>query len=126
MATQQIVSPVAQQQKSTVVSFPNQSPQTITQIELALFLSLRSRLQNLEEQVTAAQEEFKARLAAGAVVQSGDHIARLDERPRRNVAWRGVAENLADIILGDGKGSTYCDEVLNATVPTVTVSLFVR
>jgi hypothetical protein len=126
MATQQIVTPVGQQQKSAVVPFPNQSPQTITQIELALFLSMRGRLQQLEEHVAAAQEEFKARLEAGAAVQPGDHVARLDERARRNVAWRGVAENLADIILGDGKGVPYCDEVLNATAPTITIALVVR
>jgi|ERR1700730_2672855 len=126
MATQQIVSPVGQQQKSAVVTFPNQSPQTISQTELVLYLSLVGRLQQLEEHVAAAREEFKARLEAGAVVQPGDHVARLDERARRNVAWRVVAENLADIILGDGKGVAYCEKVLNSTKPTRTVSLVVR
>jgi hypothetical protein len=124
MATQ-IVSSVASQQKSAVV-FPKPSPQQITQTELVLFLSLRGRLQQLEEQVTTAQDDLKARLEAGAVVQPGDHVARLDERARRNVAWRGVAEDLADTIFGEGKGAIYCEEVLNSTAPTRTVSLTVR
>ena len=126
MATQQIVSPAGQQQKSAVVLFPNQSPQSITQIELALFLSLRGRLQQLQDQVDAAEQDFKARLEAGAIVQPGEHVARLDERSRRNVAWRGVAEDLANTVFGDGNGAKFCDEVVNATHPTVTVSLVVR
>lgn len=64
-----------------VVPFPV-TAQTITQVELALFLSLRGRLQQLEEQVAAAQDDIKARLEAGAIVQPGDHIARLDERSK--------------------------------------------
>jgi hypothetical protein len=126
MATQQIVSPVGQQQKSTVVSFPNQTSQAITQTELVLFLSLRGRLQQLQEQVEAAERDFKSRIEAGAIVQPGDHVARLDERSRRNVAWRGVAEDLANTVFGDGNGAKFCDEVVNATHPTVTISLVVR
>lgn len=124
MATQQIVSSVVAQQKSAVVQFP--APQAITQTELVLFLSLKGRLQQLEEQVTATQEGLKQRLEAGATVQPGDHIARLDERTRRNVAWRAVSENLADTVFGEGKGKEYCEEVLNSTQPTVTVALIVR
>jgi hypothetical protein len=126
MATQQIVSPVRQQQKSTVVPFPQALPQAITQTELVLFLSLRGRLQQLQEQVDAAQAEFKARLEAGAIVQPGDHVARLDERSRRNVAWRGISEDLANTVFGDGNGVKFCDEVVNATQPTVTISLVAR
>jgi hypothetical protein len=143
MATQQIVSSVSTQQKSplsetvierlqahradgqqvTVVQFP---PQTITQTELVLYLSLKGRFQQLEEQLTAAQDDLKARLEAGAVVQSGDHVARLDERSRRAVAWKSVAADLADTVFGEGKGETYCEEVLNSTIPIITVALVVR
>ena len=119
MATQ-IVPPHHQ-----VVSFPAPH-EVITQTELVLFLSLRGRLQQLEEQVAAAQDDIKARLEAGAIVQPGDHIARLDERSRCNVAWRGVAEDLANTVFGEGKGEAHCEEVLASSKPTVTVSLVVR
>lgn len=110
-----------------VVPFPS-IPQVeqITQVEIALFLSLGGRLQQLEEQVKAAEENIKTRLEAGATVQPGDHVARLDERSRRNVAWRAISEDLADTVFGEGKGAAYCDEVLASTKPTVTVSLVVR
>jgi hypothetical protein len=123
MATQSVIHPVGQ---SKIAVLPFSSPQAITQTELVLFMSLKGRLQQLEEQVAATQESLKTRLEAGATVQPGDHIARLDERSRRNVAWRGVAEDLAETVFGDGKGATYCDEVLASTEPTRTVTLVVR
>ena len=126
MATQSVIHSVQQQKSAVVFPVPKQSQQTITQTELVLFLSLRGRLQQLEEQVAAAQEELKARLEAGATVQAGDHIARLDERARRNVAWRACAEDLANTVFGEGKGVAYCDEVLNSTKPTRTVSLKIQ
>jgi hypothetical protein len=125
MASSSVIHP-AQQQKSAVVPISRQFPQAITQTELVLYLSLVGRLQQLQEQVETAQEEFKTRLEAGAVVQPGDHIARLDERARRNVAWRAISEDLADTVFGEGKGASYCDEVLGATQPTLTIALVVR
>ena len=121
MATHSILS--EQSKSPSIVPFP---AQVISQSELVLFLSLKGRLQQLEEQVASAQEDLKARLEAGAIVQPGDHIARLDERSRRNVAWRAIAEDLADTVFGDGKGESYCDEVLNSTKPSITLSLVVR
>jgi hypothetical protein len=123
MATQSVIHSVPSQ-KSTVVPIPNQSPQTITQIELVLFLSLRGRLQQLEEQVTAAQEEFKARLEAGAVVQPGDHVAELKESFRRNVSWKDVVVRLAERLKMSGEA--YCTKVLSSTKPNRTVSLSVQ
>jgi alkanesulfonate monooxygenase SsuD/methylene tetrahydromethanopterin reductase-like flavin-dependent oxidoreductase (luciferase family) len=125
MATQQIVSPVVQQQKSAVVfSIAEQSPQQITQTELVLFLSLRVRLQQLDEQVAAAQEDFKARFAAGALVQPGDHRAELKENFRRNVSWKDVTVRLAQRLKMDGEA--YCAKVLSSTKPSRTVSLVVE
>lgn len=124
-ATQSVIHSVPQS-KSAVFSLPLPSPQAITQTELVLFLSLRGRLQQLEEQVAAAEENFKARLEAGAIVQPGDHVARLDERSRRNVAWRAIAADLADTVFGKGQGAAYCDEVLGSTEPTRTTGLTVR
>jgi hypothetical protein len=123
MATSQNIS-VPVKSYAVVVPFP--APNPITQTELVLFLSLCGRLQQLQEQVEAAEQDFKARLEVGAVVQPGDHVARLDERSRRNVAWRGVAEDLANTVFGDGNGVKFCDEVVNATTPTSTTTLVVR
>jgi hypothetical protein len=92
MATQSVIHPVGQ---SKVVPFS--SPQAISQTELILFMSLRGRLQQLEEQVAAAQESLKTRLEARA-----------------------------NTVFGDGKGTAYCDEVLASTEPTHTVTLVVR
>ena len=77
-------------------------------------------------QVTAAHDDLKNRLLGGAVVQPGDHVARLDERTRRCVAWRAVTENLADEIFGQGRGAAYAEEILNETQPTTTICLVVR
>ena len=112
-------------QHSVLLAFPT-SREVTTQVELALYPSLAGHLKQLEEQVARAQEDLKARLQAGAIVQPGDHVARLDERHRRNVAWRGIAEDLANIVFGEGNGETYCNEILASTPPTVTVSLVVR
>ena len=58
MATQQIVPSVVPQSKSAVFPFPVQPPQVITQTELVLFLSLRGRLLQLQEQVSTAEEDL--------------------------------------------------------------------
>ena len=63
MATSQNVSEVLTQSKLTVVPFP--TPQAITQLELAAFLSLRGRLRQLEEQVEQAEQYVKTRLEKG-------------------------------------------------------------
>jgi len=110
--------------KSVLVPFPSAS-QTISQIELGLYLSLAASFKQLEEQLTAAEENFKARLLAGASVQAGDHVCRLDERSRRNVGWRAVAEDLANTLF-EGQGEQYCEEVLNSTAPTTSIALVVR
>jgi hypothetical protein len=125
MSTQSVVHPV-KPSKFSVVFPARPDSQTITQTELVLYLSLKGRLEQLQEQVAAAEAELKGRLEAGAIVQPGDHIARIDERSRRNVAWRKVSEDLADTVFGDGKGAAYCDEVLASTEPTITTNLVIR
>jgi len=126
VASQSVIHPVPQQKSAVVVSIPKPSPQSITQCELALYRSLRARFEQLEAQLTTAQEDLKARLVAGAAVEAGNLVAFLDERSRRNVAWRSVASDLADTVFGQGNGETYCQEILNATTPTITTTLVVR
>ena len=121
MATQSVNHPV-EQSKLTVVPFP--APQAITQLELTALLSLRGRLNQLQEQVEAAEQSIKARLATGASLEPGDHRAELKENFRRNVSWKDVVVRLADRLKMNGE--TYCAKVLSGTKPTRTVSLVVE
>lgn len=95
--------------------------EAISQDELALFLSLRGRLKQLQDEIVAAEETLKARLEAGAEIEPGDHVAELKEHSRRNVAWKAVVIRLALRLRMDGEA--YCDRVLAATKPTKTISL---
>lgn len=126
MATQSVIHSVQQQKSAVVVSIPNQSPQQITQTELVLYLSLCARLKQLETQVEAKEAELKARLEAGVSVERGDHFAELKESFRRTVAWKSVAADLANTVFGEGKGLTYCEEVLASTEPSRIVGLNVE
>jgi len=97
------------------------SPQTetISQAELTLLLSLRSRLSQLESQVETAELSIQQRLEHGATVEPGDHTATLETSYRRNVSWKSVAERLANRFKLYG----YVARVLAATRPTPVVSL---
>jgi hypothetical protein len=117
MATQQTVS-----HSLSVVPFPAVEP--ITQLELTVFLSLRGRLQQLEEQVKQAEQSIKARLEHGAALESGDHRAQLKENLRRNVSWKDVVIRLANRLHMDGEG--YCAKVLNSTKPTRAISVVIE
>jgi hypothetical protein len=109
-----------------VVQFPQSesAKETISQTELGLLLSLRGRLKQLQEQIATEEDSLKTRLAAGAVIEPGDHTAELKENPRRNVSWKDVAIRLANRLKWDGE--MYCARVLAATKPTKTVSLEVH
>jgi len=106
-----------------VTPFVVSAQPTITQTELGLLLSLRGRLRQLEEQVSAAEDSIKARLEASAPAEPGDHSAALEEHWRRNVPWKDVVIRLADRLGLDGEA--YCANVLGNTKPTRTVSLLV-
>ena len=115
MATQQTVP-----HSLSVVLFPAVAP--ITQLELTVFLSLGSRLRQLEEQVKQAEQSIKTRLENGAALEPGDHRAELKENFRRNVAWKAVVIRLAKRLR---MKETYCAKVLNSTKSTRTVSVSV-
>lgn len=110
----------------SVVQFPQLAPavETISQTELGLLLSLRGRLSQLESQIDAAELSLKSRLAAGAIVEPGDHFADLKEHSRRNVAWKEVVVRLANRLKLDGE--MYCARVLAGTKSTKTYSLDIR
>ena len=126
MATQQSI-PVQQQnssqwQNSAVIPFPKVEP--VSQLELAAFCSLRSRLHQLEQQVEAAENSIKARLEAGGGFEPGDRRAELKESFRRNVAWKTIVIRLAERLKMDGEA--YCARVLASTKSSRTVSLIVE
>src|SRR5260370_3355305 len=62
-------------------------PQTISQLEIGLLVSLRNRLAQFEAQVKESEDSIKARLEAGAPLESGSHTAKLESHFRRHVAW---------------------------------------
>lgn len=117
MATQIIASP-------QVVLFPA-VPAVVTQSELQLLLSLRNRARQLEAQIADAEKSVRDRLESGGQVEAGEHTASLKESFRRNVAWREVSERLAERLYGEGRGEAYCENVLQNTKPSRTVSLVV-
>ena len=112
--------------RSAPLQFPQSesAKETISQTELGLLLSLRGRLKQLQEQIATEEESLKARLAAGAVIEPGDHTAELKENSRRSVPWKEVCVRLADRFKLDG--DLYVIRVLAATRPTKTVSLEVH
>jgi hypothetical protein len=106
-----------------VIAFPQTAPavEVIHQTELALLLSLRSRLKQIQEHIAVEEESVKTRIEAGAVIEPGDHTAELKENNRRSVPWKEVCIRLANRFKLDG--DVYCSRVLAATKPTKTVSL---
>ena len=110
-----------------VVSFPQSVLATeLSQQELVNLIEARNFLSQLEAQVESIESDLKARLEAGATVEQGVHVANLKEVFRRNVAWRGISEGLADQLYGAGKGEPYCETVLQSTQPNRIVSLIVK
>jgi len=98
----------------------------ITQTELSALLSLRNRARQLAEQVEAAEKSVRERLEASVPVEAGEHSAELKENFRRSVAWRDVTLRLAAKLYGPKRAEAYCENVLENTKPTRTVSLRVQ
>jgi hypothetical protein len=98
--------------------------ESISQLELEFFLSLRNRLRQVEKQVEAAEADLKARLEAGANVDPGVHVAELKENFRRSVSWKDVVVRLAERLKLNGEA--YCAKVLAATKPTRSISVVVE
>jgi hypothetical protein len=113
-------------QQATVVQFPASFLKPISQLDLETAILLRNTLKRKQQELDSIEAELKARLEAGATVEEGVHIAELRVSTRRTVAWKAVAADLADTVFGDGKGESYCEDVLNSTVPTKTVNLHVE
>ena len=108
---------------SPAISFPSKEEQ-ITQAQLIRVVSLRNMISALRSDLEAVESGIKVALENGASVQPGVHVASLKETLRRNVAWREIAERLADRLYS-GKGHAYTENVIGNTHPTPSVSLVV-
>ena len=111
----------------TLTPFPSpqqepQTPEGVSQAEIARLLTNRNRLRQLKELVESHEASIKTRLEAGADVEPGNHIAKLKQGFRRCVAWKDVVVRLADRL--GLNGLAYCENVLKNTKPTRSVTLF--
>jgi hypothetical protein len=109
-----------------VLQLPASFLKPISQLDLETVILLRNTLRRKQQDLDSMEAALKARLEAGASVEEGVHTAEMRTSTRRTVAWKAVAADLADTVFGDGKGDSYCEDVLNSTVPTKTVSLHVE
>jgi len=100
-------------------------PQEITQGDLSYILATRLEVDRLKANLAEAEASVKSRLEAGAAIEHGVYRTWLKEHFRRGVGWREVTERLAERLYGNGRGSAYCENVLQNTKPTRTVSLHV-
>ena len=95
----------------------------ISQQELVELIEARNVLAQLKEQVATLESGLLSRLEAGAFVQVGVHVAELKEGSRRSVAWRDITLRLAAKLYSPKRAEAYCENVLQNTKPTRTVSL---
>ena len=109
-----------------VLQLPVSFLKPISQLDLETVILLRNTLKRKKEELESVEATLEARLEAGTTVEDGVHTAELRVSTRRTVAWKAVAADLADTVFGDGKGDSYCEDVLNSTAPTKTVSLHVE
>ena len=107
MATPSLTHPVVSPQQST-----------ITQFDLARFISLGNQIDALQRDLEQLSARLIGQLENGAQLEPGTHIARLESYQRRSVAWKDVVVSL--------KGEDYADAVLAVTEPKTYTKLVVR
>jgi hypothetical protein len=122
MATQTVSHPQLKFAVAVPIATPA-APKPITQLDLETLICLRNALKRREQEFSRLEADLKSRLEAGAEVEEGVHVADLKESFRRTVAWKEVAEQLADQLYGAGHGTAYCGQVLDDTTPARSVSL---
>ncbi len=93
-------------------------PQTITQFDLARYVTLANQIDALKAEQSALEHQLTTALDSGAVVEPGNHTANLRTSERRNVSWKRVVIRL--------KSEGYANKVLSATKPCTYTKLVVR
>lgn len=93
----------------------------ISQLRIALVLSLRNRVSQVQAELERQESELRGMIEAGASVEPGEHSASLEVHSRRNVAWKAITMRLAKRLGLDP--DAYCSNVLVHTHPTKSVSL---
>ena len=95
----------------------------ISQSEIVELIEARNTLAALEAHVAALESSMTSRLQAGIPVEPGVHVAKVQERSRRNVSWREVLISFASDLGYDG--DKYASEVLAATAANRTPVLII-
>ncbi len=91
---------------------------SISQFQLAHYATLANQIEALKAEQSALEHQLTASLDSGAVVEPGNHTAKLRTTERRNVSWKKVVIRL--------KSEGYANKVLSATKPTTYTRLVVR
>ena len=93
-------------------------PQTITQFDLERYVTMANQIDALKAAQSVLEQQLITSLGSGAVVEPGNHTAKLRTTERRNVSWKKVVIRL--------KSEGYANKVLSATKPTTYTKLVVR
>jgi len=93
-------------------------PQTLTQFDLARYVSLSSQIDALKREHADLESQLITSLDGGCKVEPGAHTAQLRSTERRNISWKKVVIRL--------KSEGYANKVLSATKPTTYTKLVVR
>lgn len=107
-----------------VLKFPQPQQEPITQLRLALVLSLRNRVRQVQAELEKQETELRTMIEAGVTVEAGEHTVTLQTNTRRNVAWKSITMRLAKRLGLDP--DAYCSNVLVHTKPTTSVSLQIQ
>jgi len=69
-------------------------PQTITQFDLARYVTMANQIDALKAEQSVLEQQLITALHSGAVVEPGNHTAKLRTTERRNVSWKKVVIRL--------------------------------
>ena len=91
---------------------------SISQFQLARYVTIANQIDALKAEQLELEHQLTTALHSGAVVEPGNHTAKLRTTERRNVSWKKVVIRL--------KSEGYANKVLSATKPTTYTKLVVR
>lgn len=118
MATLNIAQPA-------VLQFPQSTAvEPITQLRLALVLSLRNRVRQVQAELDKQETELRTMIESGAAVEAGERTVAIEVHTRRNVHWKAISQRLAKRLGYDPLA--YVSNVLAHTRPTKTVSVAIN